>query len=504
MKLRAIHIMLPLVIAAVTVAAFWPVVDNGFVDWGDETEILANEEHLNFTPANLLWMFTTIQMGHYQPLTWLTFAVDHQLWGMAPAGYHLNSLLLHAACAAAAWFLIRRLLRLAFGFSETNEPRAAMWCAAAGTLLFALHPLRVESVAWAVERRGVLSAFFVLLAVIFYLRFAQKAIEGNPASSAPRPSRGLREMRHDVMFSRDPSYWVAVLMFALALLAKELSLTLPAILLVLDAYPLRRLNRNMRSLLVEKWPFLALSTVWVVIAAISSVQSGVARSLTEHDLLQRAAQALYGLAFYPARTLIPTSLSNLYSISPVMNPFETRIIIGAMAVIAITIILVLVRRRFPAGLAVWICFVILVSPVLGFFQTGHQLVADRYSYLPAVALSAAISGLLLRACQSRGEAGAALARRAAISAASLAILAGLSLMSRRQIEVWRDSQTLWAHAVDVEPRSPIAHNNLGAVLAREGRHDEAIAHFQWAVELDGDYAAARENLREMLSRAETN
>ena len=430
-------VVVPAVIAVVTLAVFAPVIGNGFVEWGDYGELVENPHYRGLGLSQLSWMFTTIHQGHYQPLTWLSFAVDYAVWGMRPAGYHLTSLVLHAACAVVVYLILLRLLG-----------PAAIVAAVSGALLFALHPLRVEAVAWATERRGPLSSLMALLAVLAYLRGAR---------------------------------WWSLAFFGLGLLAKEFVMTLPAVLVILDIYPLRRKAWR------EKIPFFVLAAVGAGVAIASSAQSGVARSLADYDLLQRIAQCFYGLAFYLQKTLVPVGLSPIYSIPPDFDPFATRYVVSALIVIALTAGLVAARRRFPAGLAAWAIFVVILSPVLGLVQTGNQLAADRYTYLAGVVVAVLIA------------AGLARLDRGPLIVAVVAWITVASLLTRLQAAVWRDDETLWTHAVDVNPQCHISNHNLGTVMARQQRWDEAAAAYLRALETDPDMDGARRGLELLKS-----
>lgn len=386
----------------VTLAAFAPVVGNDFLYWGDHGDLVDNTHYRGLSWSNLSWMFTTIHRGHYQPLTWLSFSLDYALWGTRPAGYHLTSLLLHAACAVLTYLIILRLLG-----------PGAVGAALLGALFFALHPLRVEPVAWATERRGLLSSLLALGSVLAYLRRAR---------------------------------WFSVSLFALALLAKEFVFTLPAVLVILDLYPLRR--RAWR----EKVPFFVLAVMGAGVAMAASAQSGLSPSLTEYGLGQRIAQSFFGLAFYLQKTLVPTGLSPIYSIPPDLDPLAAPYVVSAVIVIGLTIVLVAARRRFPAGLTTWAIFVVILLPVLGLAQTGNQIAADRYTYLPEVAVSTLLAAGLARI---------SLGPRLAV----VPVLVVAGFLTWKQVGVWHDPETLWRHAVSVNPRCHISNANLDAVLS---------------------------------------
>ena len=234
-------------------------------------------------------------------------------------------------------------------------------------------------------------------------------------------------------------------LFALALLAKEFVFTLPAVLIILDLYPLRR--RAWR----EKVPLVVLAVMGAGVALAASAQSGLSPSLAEYGLGQRIAQSFYGLAFYLQKTLLPTGLSPIYSIPPDLDPLAAPYVISAVIVIGLTIVLVAARRRFPAGLTTWAIFVVILAPVLGLAQTGNQIAADRYTYLPAVAVSALLAAGLAR-----------INRTPRLAMVPVLVIAGL--LTWKQIGVWRNPETLWRHAVSVNPGCHISNANLDAVL----------------------------------------
>src|SRR5262249_15263173 len=278
-----------------SVFVFLPSLRNGFVLWDDDRMFLENQHFRGLGWTQIRWMLTTFHVGHYMPLTWLSVSVDHALWGMNPTGYHLTNVLWHGANAGLAYLVARRLLALAGGGS-TAALRAGAVVAA---LFFGLHPLRTESVAWATERRDVLSAFFYLLAVWCYLR----ARDGRGAGEGPEPRW----------------YGACLGSFALALLSKSMAVSLPVVLLVLDAYPLRRwlsggpwLGPAGRRAWIEKIPFVLLSLAASVVAWFALSASGNERMVADVTWSGRIAMAVYGLAFYLWKTVLPVNLSPLY------------------------------------------------------------------------------------------------------------------------------------------------------------------------------------------------
>ena len=295
--------LVPVLIALVTFAAFLPTLNNQFVDWDDQRNFLENPHYRGLAWTHLRWMWTTFHMGHYIPLTWMTLGLDYVLWGMNPLGYHLTNLLLHAANAAVFFFVVRRILTLALP-SPSERGHALAVSAGFAALVFAIHPLRVESVAWATERRDVLSGLFYLLTILGYLRDCEPGKRG----------RGW--------------YWLSVAVFGCALLSKSMVVNLPVVLLILDVYPLRRLGGALgwwsepaRRVYVEKIPFVLLAAAASAIAVMAQSSIHAAASLAQLSVPGRLAVSAYGLSFYVWKTVVPLNLSPLYELSPTVNPW---------------------------------------------------------------------------------------------------------------------------------------------------------------------------------------
>ncbi|HZE98630.1 MAG TPA: hypothetical protein VE981_16500, partial [Planctomycetota bacterium] len=355
---------IPLALFLATFAAFLPALRGEFLNWDDVPNFLENPSYRGLGPSQLRWMFTTFLMGHYHPLTWITLGLDYAIWGMNPFGYHLTSLLFHSANAVLLYFVLRSLLRLC-GHPAAIGP-------AAGALLYSLHPLRVESVAWITERRDVVCVFFSLLCVLAWLKRVAEEREGRSAGR-----------------------WLAlsVAAFGAALMGKALALMLPAVLLLLDGYPLRRAVPGSRvRILLEKLPYVLIccADVAVMLAAMRTIDA--VRSAEAYQPLQRLAQACYGLCFYVAKTLWPAVLLPMYRIDKPLDPWAPKYLLAILGAVATTATLAALRRRWPAGLTTWLMYGLLVLPVLGVAVTGMQIAADRYAtvaMMPASALAAA-------------------------------------------------------------------------------------------------------------------
>lgn len=375
--------LVPAIVAVVTVVVFLPVLRNDFVGWDDDRNFLHNSHYRGLGWTQLRWMFTTFHMGHYIPLTWLTLGADDALWGMNPAGYHLTNLLLHTASALVLYLLVCRLLRLALAPALTADPAPLAVAAGFGALLFAVHPLRVESVAWATERRDVLSALFYLLTLVAYLR----ARDGEP--------------------ERRRWYWLSVALFACALLSKSMAVSVPLVLLILDVYPLLRVggaagwwNPAVRRIYAEKVPFALLAMGATVLAFVAIIDLG---NLTTRDRLgvgERLLVSVYNVGFYLAKMTVPVSLSPLYELPADLNTLWPRIALSAALVLVVTGLAVALRRRWPGLLAAWAAYVVVMLPVLGIFHNGPQISADRYTYLASAGWSVLLASGVIVWCDA--------------------------------------------------------------------------------------------------------
>ncbi len=464
--------LVPALIALVTFAAFLPTLQNQFM-WDDEKNLLTNYHYRGLGWAHLRWMWTAFHMGHYTPLTWMTFGGDHLLWGMKAFGYHLSSLLLHAANAVVFYFVVLRILRLARPAAVERGHAGLTGSAASAALLFALHPLRVESVAWATERRDVLSGLFYVLTILVYLR----ACEGEEL--------GRRW------------YWVAVALFGCALLSKSMAVSLPVVLLILDVYPLQRLGGatkwwsvRARGVYLEKIPFVLLAVAASAIAFLALFRLNNMAPLDQLRVPQRLAMSAYSLSFYLWKTVVPVNLSPLYEPHE-LDPWATPFLLSYGAVLAITAVVTTLRRRAPGLAAVWLAYVVILLPVLGIFQNGPQIAADRYTYLAGLGWAALAGAGLLSSRRWLSF---------LFSGLVACIVLGLGTLTWSQVQVWHDPENLWAHTLSIDPESSIAHNNLGNALENQGKLAEAGQHYRQALHYKPDYVLAHYNLGNMLAR----
>lgn len=462
--------LLPAGIFLVTCVAFWPALQGDFI-WDDDVNLVANLRFRGFEASQIRWMFTNTLMGHYMPFTWLTFALDHVFGRMDPWGYHLASLLLHAANAVLVYLVGRRLLTVALGTAVDSRAGAAL-----AALLFALHPQRVESVAWISDRATLLCATFYLLAVLAYLRAAGSA-------------DGRRRMGWGA---------ASLVAFAAALLSKGMAMTLPITLLILDAYPLRRWRVEWPRVLLEKLPYGALALAGAVVAAWARSRGSDFTDYTGYGIAARIGLFAYSVCFYPLKLVWPADLSPLYEVPIQVSLLDPRFLAPLLALLAVTGVLLALRRRAPGALAAWAHSAAFVAPVSGVLHSGVQMVADRYSYLAQLGFVLLAGYGLVRLFELH-RAGR-VERRATLMAGGGIVLTicALAVLTWSQSYVWRDPETLWRWAVEIDPRCSRCHNNLGVALMHHRRDPqglgEAEEHLRQAVALRPTYALSHLNL----------
>ena len=477
---------MPLSIVVLTFVAFLPSLQNGFVNWDDEAVLLDNPYYRGLGWEQLRWMFTTFHMSVYRPIAWITMGIDYLIWGMEPFGYHLTSLFFHCANAVLFYFVALRLLRLAM--STTDELKLPLGVAAGfAALFFALHPLRVEPVAWESGEDNLVAGFFFMLTLLCYLRAA--AITGT----------GLHQ-------------WVwmggAWILYALSILSKALTVPLPLALLVLDVYPLKRLKtdprtwfqREARHLLWEKIPFLLFAVPVAIVAVLAKQSTGAVAPVASIGWFPRLMQSFYGLAFYLQKTIAPWGLSPLYERPIPFNPWDWPFLLSGVIVLAVSIGLGVVRRFWPAGLAAWVYYAVILLPSLGVITYGPQLVGDRYSYFSCLSW-ALLAGAGVFHFWKRRAAGEMSAQVfLLVNGLAGVLLIGLGVLTWKQTQIWHDSERLWRHALALDDKSSFAHNNLGLVLAKRDALEEAIDQFRRAVDVDPAFVEAYTNLGNFLAQ----
>ncbi len=454
-----LFLLLAAAVFGAALVPFWPSLEHGFVELDDDYNFQNNPYILELSADNLRWMFSSSHVGHYHPLTWLSIALDVQWAGKLSAQQiHRTSLVLHAATSVLAFVLAWQILAAVRATRSDPSRTFLAMGALIAALLFALHPLRVESVVWATERRDVLSGLFLFASLVCWMGWLSK----------------------DWRAGR----FLAVVLFALSLLSKAWGLSIPAVLLVLDWLLGRPHKLGWRALVLEK--LLWFAPLALASAALAAWAQGGASALlpwSEHGLLQRLAQASYGLCFYVQKTLWPAQLSPLIGLERNLD-WNRPVYLACMAMVLVSgFALFRLRRAWPAILAAFLAYALIVSPVLGFLQSGAQKVADRYSYLATfplvLLLGAAIPYLGARARPQVARAAFAL---------GLLLALPLAHASRSQTAVWRDSESLYTRVVDVEPENYFGQHMLSVALWRKGPSffEQAIEHSKASVRAHPD------------------
>ncbi|MFO1512712.1 MAG: tetratricopeptide repeat protein [Verrucomicrobiota bacterium] len=450
---RGLVVVLSLALAALVFAAFQPALDNDFVGYDDTDYVTSNvmvQRGLNW--EGIKWAFTSTEAANWHPLTWLSHMLDVQLFGLNPAGHHMTSILLHTLSAVLLFLTLRTLT-------------GATWRSLIVAALFGLHPLRVESVAWVAERKDTLSTVFWILTTLVYAHYTRAA--------GTKPSRART------------CYALTLLCFACGLMAKPMLVTLPFALLLLDIWPLKRLEqKKFSALMVEKLPFFVLSLASCVITFVVQRSAGAVNEYMSLDY--RLSNVAISLVRYLGKTFWPTDLAFFYP-----HPPQWPVAFVAAAVLLLVAISVLaVRRRqsHPSLLVGWGWFLGTLVPVIGLVQVGQQSIADRYTYIPSVGVLVALVWGIYALVSDRKQ----LVQGLAI-AGGVAALVCLAL-TRQQTRVWKNTESLCRHAIAVVPNNYLAHDMLGAVLEKRGENDPALREHLRALEIKPDYADAHNNL----------
>jgi Flp pilus assembly protein TadD len=501
----------------VTLFAFVPVLGNDFVNWDDPTVLVHNDQLGG--PHAIRWALTTTLIGHYQPLAWIVWSGTKTLFGLKAAVFHGLGLVGHLLNTALVYIVVWRLVSLADlggpakagrdvrGAKAEQNARGAKaehdvrgWtglrrrrlAALTAATVFAVHPVRVEAVAWASAFPYVMSLGGLLLAFLAYLNAHDRGAEA-PAARASRVSlRAAQrdwaelERREQSTTRRGPSrrlIWLAlsVVSYAAALLARATAIGFPLVLLAVDMYPLRRSVR--RSLLLEKLPFVVVSLA----AAVAELSAREVASLLEVGAGARLTMAATAPFIYLRRTFVPVGLSPLdpLPISPALEWVPLGLGVAGLAAVAVAVWRT--RRHWPALAVAVIAYLLLLAPVAGLTPSGLQVTADRYMYVPGVVV-ALIVGVAAARLWPFG--------RMAIASCLLgaALVTALATATWRQAGWWHDSITLWTRTADLDPHNDIATYNLAVALAEAGRDDEAMARYEQTLRLVSDQTLAREHL----------
>jgi tetratricopeptide (TPR) repeat protein len=442
-------------LAAITWFVFGQTRAFQFINFDDNEYVFKNAQVARgLTMEGIVWAFTHVYAANWHPLTWISHMVDSQLYGLNPAGHHLTNVFLHAATAVLLFLILRNMT-------------AALWQSAFVAAVFAIHPLRVESVAWVAERKDVLSGLFFVLAIGAYVRYARQ------------PS-GLR-------------YGLVMLLFAFGLMCKPMLVTLPVVLLALDYWPLNRLlpsgsrTANIpgpRKLVLEKLPLLALAAASSL--ATLFAQKVALQPLATVSLMVRIGNALMSCVIYLYQAFWPSCLAALYPFA--IHQVRPGKVLLALAVLTAISIAVFYFRRHRYLVAGWLWYLIMLAPVIGILQVGSQAHADRYTYLPHIGLyfllTWAAADLVKRWRHSR----------LLMGTLAIGIVLTLTFVARTQASYWQNSETLWRRTLACTSRNSGAEQNLGQAIHEKGNVEEAMVHFQNALRIDPSQASVHSAL----------
>ena len=454
-------------LALVTLAAFAPLARCGFINFDDPDYVTENKlVQRGITWEGTVRAFQTGRAGNWHPVTWLSHMLDCQIYGLNPAGHHFTSVIFHIA---------NTLLLFAIFSSATG----AMWRSALVAALFALHPLHVESVAWVSERKDVLSTFFLLLALGSYFRYAKILAKTTAQASPPSQQR--------------VSYFLCLIFFALGLMSKPMLVTLPFLLLLLDFWPLQRMQfpplKINSQLVYEKIPFFGLSIISSIVTFYVQKEGGAVSSFTHLTLAPRLTNALVSYCRYIWKALWPVDLAVLY---PMREWALWQSLGAALFLILVTVAALRVASRRPYFVTGWFWFLGTLVPVIGLVQVGVQSMADRYSYVPLIGLFVALVWGAHEILTNKGK---------QLAFAMVAIVMGAcALVTRAQLQYWQNGATVFERALAVTKSNFTAHSNLGVVLGRQGRVTESIQHYRAALEIKPDHGETHYNLANALAR----
>lgn len=432
-------------LAIITLAVFGWTLRNQFINYDDGEYVFDNPVvSQGLTLKGLAWAFS-FHSFNWHPLTWLSHMLDCQLYGLHPAGHHLTNVMLHTTTVIALFLAVR-------------EMTGAIWRSAFVAAVFAIHPLRVESVAWVAERKDVLSGLFFVLTIWAYARYARQ-----------RSSK----MRFGLVMA----------LFALGLMSKPMLVTLPLILLLLDFWPLRR-EMPVRALAMEKLPLCGMA----IVAGLATwfAQQGALRSGEDFLLIYRLGNAVISVVMYLWQMIWPANLALFYPLPHDGQPVWSVLLAGCVAA-AVCVAAWKQRRRHPWLLVGWLWYLVMLLPVIGVIQVGSQAHADRYTYLPQIGIYIAAAWLGAEYLTARWAASCA-----------VAIVVALAACAWWQTQYWTNSESIWEHTLASAAGTDLAHYNLGNAFLYKGEVDQAIVQYQWALNINSNCAEAALDLGDAL------
>jgi tetratricopeptide (TPR) repeat protein len=478
-------------ISFITILVYLPSLQNDFVNWDDDKYVYENPNIQHIGLRSIHWMFTTFHAANWHPLTWFSHAIDYAIWGLNPMGHHLTSIIFHGLNTFLVVVIVMFLVNFAQkdNFTSTisgNNKNISIIILIAGAitgLLFGIHPLHVESVAWVSERKDVLYAFFFLLSILSYLKYT---------------SSSLLQRQKTLYYS------LCLLFFVLSLISKPMAVTLPVVLIILDVYPLGRLDlktvfTSKRKALMEKVPFFGLSLASSVVTIIAQKKGGAITFFEDISLSERILTAIRALAFYLYKILWPAKLVPLYPYPAEISFFTLEYLLALIIVFFITAFSVYFWKKQKTWLVVWTFYLVTLLPVLGLIQVGRQAAADRYTYMPSLGLFLLIGLLVAKLIGNTFTKepwkGFKKLNVVVITIVTMIILVPLINITVNQQKIWRDSKTMWNSVIKIFPDSAYtAYLNLGVYYKSQGFIEKAIRQYKITIELNPNLSEAHYNL----------
>jgi tetratricopeptide (TPR) repeat protein len=471
------------IVAILTVLVYLPALQNGFVNWDDGAYVYKNSNIMSIGLPSLKWSLTAFHSGNWHPLTWFSHALDYAIWGLNPAGHHFTSVILHGLNTFLVTVLVFNLIslykynNLSPDISQQHLPsyQTLLLASAVTGLLFGLHPLHVESVAWVSERKDVLCAFFFLLSILSYLRYA--AASDNLAKRY---------------------YLLSVIFFALALTSKPMAITLPVVLFILDFHPLKRFSLKIaspskRKIFLEKIPFLLMSVGSAALTLLAQKEAMSPLELYTPGI--RALVAIRAVSFYLVKMIYPMDLVPLYPHPKEISLLSADYMFALLLDTGITFFCVwswLRKEKF--WLTIWLYYLITLLPVLGIIQVGAQAAADRYTYLPSIG-PFLLAGLGVAQIMNVSVIKKQSANIRILSSVilSLVVVIPTSVLTMKQTEIWKDSMTLWNAELKLFPNSCRAYFTRGSYYYEKGMLKQSLDNFNRAIELEPRFVEAYYN-----------
>ncbi len=429
-------------LVALTWIVFGQTVHFEFINFDDGDYVYKNPDVTHgLTLTGIAWSFTHLHAANWHPVTWISHMLDCQLYGLSPGGHHLSNVVIHAATVVLLFCILQRM---------TGD----LWPSAFVAAVFAIHPLRVESVAWVAERKDILSGLFFMLTIAAYVRYTRR--------------------------SSVWSYALVLLSLALGLMSKPMLVTVPIVLLLLDYWPLNRLlpddarkAPSQRPLLLEKLPLVVLVIASSVLTLLA--QKVAIQPLTYLPITTRIGNSVISCAFYLWQMVWPSNLTPYYPLRP--DAIVLSNVLCSFFLLAAISVLVFVYRRRRYLITGWFWYLVMLAPVIGLLQVGNQAHADRYTYLPQIGLSLALAWGARDLCANWQQG------RLVLGVLAAAIVTLLALAARTQAGYWKDSESLWSYTLSRISNNAMAELNFGEAVIKKGRVDEAIAHLTKAVEI---------------------